>query len=348
MNSSTTLLRLLGPSVHLTGESESLDDATREGRVRDRAPDVPGDFRLPVSSACPVELAAVATASALSEAGISAAMVQDLYYAWTYYQGGHFWSPAHALADRVGLDQANPIGIQQMCNGASAALQLADRMATGPSRFTGLIATGDVFAGPGFDRWSGDYGVLYGDAGTAMVVTTDPTVRPAEGQPISALLSVRTGALPHLESMHRDLPAVAADPTTAWPVRTQLSKKRYLAAHGSTALATDIQQKLRFLIPQVLAEAAQPITGRVHLPRLMSSTLASLYLPVVEELVAAPVALQDQSGHLGAGDLIANLAQAHADVLARGATHQVDLFISAGAGFTLSVAAIETTVGSTP
>jgi 3-oxoacyl-[acyl-carrier-protein] synthase-3 len=336
----THRLRLHAATLELPTTTDVLSAAVAEGRLRGRHPDVDPATTLPVTGGSPVDLAAAAARTVLARTGHPAAEIEDLYYAWTYFQGAHFWSPAHALADRAGLS-ANPIGLQQMCNGGAAAVHLADRVARAGAPFTALICTGDAFRGPGFDRWSGDYGVLYGDAGTAVLAVSSAHPAPVGG-PASTLVSLHTGALPHLESMHRpvDAPADIA-PAGSWPVDVQATKRRYLQEHGSEALAEAMRGMVGKLLAKVLSDlAGQDLTanGKVYLPRLMNATLDSLYAPAVAALTDLPQRrLGDATGHLGAGDLIANLADAQASANAP----RIDIFISAGAGFTISIAALE-------
>jgi 3-oxoacyl-[acyl-carrier-protein] synthase III len=336
-------LKLYAATVALPPATETLARALDEGRLYGRTPEIEPEMRLPVATGSPVDLAAEAGRELLARTGFPAGEIDDLYYAWTYFQGAHFWSPAHALADRVGLSASNPIGLQQMCNGAGAALHLAHRCAAAGNRFAALIATGDVFRPPGFDRWSGDYGVLYGDAGTAVLAVSDGHPVPAGG-PVTSLLTLRSGALPQLESMHRPVDDGAdLDPSAGWPVDVQATKKRYLQEHGSQSLATAMQGLLHKLLAEVTADlraGGRELTGDVYLPRLMDATLDSLYLPAVAKFTDRPLLRYGRvTGHLGAGDLIANLAEAQRQA---GPEPRLDLIISAGAGFTISVAAVDT------
>lgn len=347
--SAHSTLRLVGASTALPEARETLSDARAADTLRGRPPDVEPDRRLPVADGIPLDLAAAAALAALHRGGISPNQVDELLYAWTHFQGHHFWSPAHALARQLGADNAFPVGIQQMCNGAGAALQLLARGAHSAEPRVSLIATGDVFTPPGFDRWSGDYGVLYGDAGTAVVVLTgddDPEGTSAT-TPVSYLDAVATVALPDLESMHRPPGRSQMDPTKGWPVDIQSTKRMYLGRHGSESMALAMTGALRDVIPGVLHRAKRrgvdDITA-VHLPRLEATTLASLYLPALAELNLPTVTPTVTTGHLGAGDLIANLTNIQQAVTDHDDTRS-DLLISAGAGFTFTVAVVTTNCG---
>ncbi|HXH79410.1 hypothetical protein [Nocardioides sp.] len=345
-------LRLQAASVHLPVTVQTLGEAAAAGSLQGRALDLPDSTTLPVSTESPVALAARAALATLGATGMANQDVDDLYYAWTYDQWEPFWSPAHALANRLGLSSAIPIGIQQMCNGGAAALHVVARAARAGADFRALVATGDVFRPPGFDRWTGDYGVLYGDAGTA--VMADASGRPTPlGVKESTLLSLHTRALPHLESMHRTVgePVDSADAERVRVVDVQASKRAYLAAHGSDSLAQPMQTLLRDLTTSALKDVHEQgltLDGTAYLPRLMPRTLDALYLPIIASEFGLPVANSVDTGHLGAGDLIANLAEVQRDPREGAASDgsRVDLIVSAGAGFTITVAAVRTSMPS--
>jgi 3-oxoacyl-[acyl-carrier-protein] synthase-3 len=146
--------------------------------------------------------------------------------------------------------------------------------------------------------------------------------------------------------MHRPAGAhPGAGPASGLPVDVQATKRRYLQEHGKDSLQDAMRGMVRKLLSAVVSDlerAGSAANGTVYLPRLMDSTLDQLYVPAVAEFTDRPLARRGHvTGHLGAGDLIANLAEAQQD---HGPT-RVDLFISAGAGFTISIAAIETPAG---
>ncbi|GDY33142.1 hypothetical protein GTS_47750 [Gandjariella thermophila] len=70
-------------------------------------------------------------------------------------------------------------------------------------------------------------------------------------------------------------------------------------------------------------------------PRLGRKVLRDAYLPAIAELTPAEVLdLGADTGHLGAGDAVANLAALHEDRLLRPGEYA--LVLNAGAGFTWS------------
>ncbi|WP_282203244.1 beta-ketoacyl-[acyl-carrier-protein] synthase family protein [Kitasatospora fiedleri] len=156
-----------------------------------------GYRRLPVDDrrAAP-DLAVEAGRTALERAGLTADRLGLVAHAWIHHQGHDFWSPAHYVASSLGARNAEPVGVQQMCNGGAAALRIAlDRMAADPGVEAALVTTADSFPAPGFERWRADYGVAYGDGGTALLLT-----REHARYRVAGLVTV---AAPELELMHR-------------------------------------------------------------------------------------------------------------------------------------------------
>lgn len=290
----SSAVRILGATVSLPEDSQSLDEALREGLVSGEIPIVPDGFRLPIARCDPIELAAEAGQVALEVAGIDQSEIDTLFHAWVFHQGEELTSHAHRVARKLSLARANPVGIQQACNGAGAALTIAASVAPADTATTTLITTADVFAGPGIDRWSNKFQALCGDAGTAMVVTRDQHLMPAPGSAASTLVVLRSQTLTQLPGLRPDTGLGVGD------------LKRYLEEFGPDS------------INEAKRDAIAAITD----------------LPVRD--------LSDRTGHLGAGDLTANLAAVH-DSQAGSGTAEVNIFISAGAGFTITTAIIETT-----
>jgi 3-oxoacyl-[acyl-carrier-protein] synthase-3 len=211
------------------------------------------------------------------------------------------------------------------------ALELAAiRMFADPSLEHALVTTGDRFAEPGFARWNCDYGVSYGDGGTAIVL--------GRRQGPFTLLSVTATGAPQLEEMHRgDDPFSAAARSHGPRVDVRRTKKAFLTANGSEAFARTCARALRSAIETALAEAgvlAEEIS-LVALPRLGYGVLEQAYLPTVTELIPAPALVMGRrTGHLGAGDAAANLVELHhRQALEVGG---LALLISGGAGFSWS------------
>ncbi|MEU9974270.1 ketoacyl-ACP synthase III family protein [Streptomyces sp. NPDC051014] len=336
----------LTPAEWLPPGTEKTADALAAGRVTADEADAMGYGQLPVSPDVSAPAMAVRAARhALSRAGVPAGDLAAVLHAWTYHQGHDFWSPAHYVAARTGALDAIPTGVQQMCNGAAAALrtavhQLAARPGDGPV----LVTTADRFAPPGFDRWAGDYGVWYGDGATAAVVGTGPRPRGA-----LALRGLRTRAAPELESAHRDTDVFQPAPhTRSAAVDVRRTKKAFLAEHGKPRFLERLRRETTAVLAAALAEAGIGGGRRlsaVLLPRLGRATARDVYGPAVGEVTDAPLAdLGENTGHLGAGDLLSNLAALAGDTGPhRLAPGEYAAVLSAGAGFTWSAVVVQRT-----
>lgn len=327
-------VRIAGLATALPATTERTAWAVATGQLSEKDADNSGYVELPVAQgvAAP-DFAARAATAALDTAGIPAGDLDLVAHAWTYYQGHDFWSPAHYVAGAIGADAAEPVGVRQMCNGGAAALTTAvTRLLADPGAHRALVTTADCFGRPGFDRWRSDYGVVYGDGGTAAVLTDGPAVRGLD------VLAVTTVAAPELEHMHRgDDPFNPAPRMPSGTVDVRRTKKAYLAVSGKEAFGKTVADRVGDVLVAGLADAGiDPATPQlVLLPRIGVAGLTEIYRPAVAAVLPAPaVDLGRHTGHLGAGDLIANLAVAVDENLLRPGDTAVAL--SAGGGFTWS------------
>lgn len=284
----------------------------------------------------PPQLAVLAARRALASARWDPATLDLVAHAWTYYQGHDFWSPPHFIASAVGATSAVPVGVQQMCNGGAAAIELAASRLVADSRVSrALVTTADCFGGPGYDRWGGDSGTAYGDGATALLLGG-----PAAAAPLR-LLATSTVAVPQLEAMHRgDEPFAPAARLLHRTVSTRRTMKAFFA-QGGRALLEGVARRL---MGEVLRDALDQAGVRPDDPRLRVVALPRLGRSVMDadfvgELAAQVPAAQVRefgrdTGHLGAGDPLANLAQLHNDGVLRGGA--VAVLLSVGAGFTWS------------
>ncbi|MEU3056100.1 ketoacyl-ACP synthase III family protein [Streptomyces griseus] len=335
---------IVSAKLWLPEGSERAEDAVRARRLRPRQARELGHTAVPAApDTAPPDMAVLAATQALREAGVDPEDIGVLLHAWMYYQGHDLWSPAHYIADRLGLGAAAPIGVQQVCNGGSGAIALAAAClapdtgtleATGPARWA-LVTTADRFCGPGFDRWASDFGVAYGDAGTAAMLRTP--VQPDDALVLHALAVV---AAPRLEAMHRGGDAFGTRPHGLRDtVDMRATKRAYLLEHGIEPFERANRAAVRAVTHSALAQAGwAPDDPRLRfalLPRFGAKSLADGWRGVLSECVEAELLdLGQHTGHLGAGDALAGLSDLIAlRLLAPG---QGALVYSAGAGFTWS------------
>jgi 3-oxoacyl-[acyl-carrier-protein] synthase III len=285
------------------------------------------------------EMAVLAATKAMADAGWAGPDLDLLVHAWTYHQGHDFWSPASYVAHQLGAINTVAIGIQQMCNGGAAALEVAvSRMLADPSVTRAAITTADRFAAPAFDRWRGDYDLAYGDGATALLV--DRTAGPYR------LLSIASVSRADFEVMHRGDASFSASAGLAASIDVRAAKRAFMQAGAEPIFAAALVEAVVSVVRQAIDEAGlAPDDPRVRvftLPRLGTSTLAEFFEPAIRALGLPHAQVLDlgrRSGHLGAGDSAANLAELHSSQ--RLGSGEVALLLSLGGGFTWSCIAVQ-------
>lgn len=245
----STPLRIAAATLWLPDRRETTEAALAAGRVdeetaarlRYREVAVSRDHAAP-------EMAVLAATDALAAAGWDGSDLGMVAHAWTYHQGHDFWSPAHYVAHRIGASAANAVGVQQMCNGGAAALEVAAaRMIADPGVARAAVTTGDRFPPPAFDRWLGDYELVYGDSGTALLL--DRTQGPYE------LLSVATVARSEYETMHRGDDEFSSMPRTLPQVDVRRTKRAFIASGAEPGFDAALVEAVVEVVGAALTEA---------------------------------------------------------------------------------------------
>ncbi|BBC32804.1 hypothetical protein SGFS_040980 [Streptomyces graminofaciens] len=334
-------LGISGPALWLPERRQSASEAVELGLIDAETAGELGCDGLPVAELAPPEMAVEAGRRALAAASEDPGDLGLVLHAWIHYQGHDLWSPVHFIADRLGADDAVPVGVQQVCNGGAAAVELAAaRLFVEPELRRALVTTADAFAEPGFDRWGGDYGIAYGDGATALVLHHLEDTE--GGRPADLVLhSLSTVAAPRLERMHRgDDPFSPAARSLGPRVDLRRTKKAFLEAGGMEAFTEASTRALRTAVESCLADAGMAPTGDLPLryvvpPRLGRKTVDLAYAPLLSKLTGAELLRPGtDTGHLGAGDAAATLSELHTRRLL--GPEEYALVVSAGAGFTWS------------
>jgi 3-oxoacyl-[acyl-carrier-protein] synthase III len=292
----------------------------------------------------PPQMAVFAGRRALSDAAVDPLDLSATIHAWTHHQGHGISSPAHYVARGVGALHAVPLGIQQMCNGGAAGIEVgAARILADPHTDRVLVTTADRFAAPEFGRRRGDDEPVCGDGATAVLV--DRHAGPY------ALLSMASTAAPSRRAGQR---TSRTSRTVSMMPRRPRGSGQILMANAvrsdlrSTSFADATGAAIRSIIVRCLTEAGLAPGDRrlryVVLPRLGHNTLDRLYRPAISELTSAKVLdFGAETGHLGAGDAAANLADIHRiDLLYPG---EIAILLSTGAGPTWSCLLIQADEG---
>lgn len=280
----------------------------------------------------PPRMAALAGRTALDRAGSPRADV--VLHASLYHQGrDYFWSPASYVQRELTLDGAFSVNVGQMSNGGLAAFELGvGQVASGRAEHV-LLTTADRFCGPGFARWSADYGIVYGDGATAMVLSCE--------RGFASVLSLRSLTDPSLEMMHR-----GTDPLTSTvspgPVDVRGAKRSYLGVVGLESILERSAAGIRHVVDKALADAGCGTAdlAKVVLPNLGHQLLAVQYLAPLG--ITADRTLMDwgaHTGHLGAGDQLGGVARLVEARLVEPGDRV--LLLGAGGGFSWTAAVLE-------
>jgi 3-oxoacyl-[acyl-carrier-protein] synthase III len=335
-------LYVAGAALH-TERVGTVAEALREGRCDERTAERSGIVSVAQSSgASAPELAAAAARTALARAGADPLDVELLLHATVQYQGHDLWAPASYIQRHTLGNRCPAIEIRQLSNGGMAALELAaGRLTAAGGRAAALLTTGDVFAEPAFDRWRSDPGAVYGDAGTALVLS-----RRAGFARVLSLVSVSDA---DLEGMHRGGDPFGGMPfSIRTPIDLGLLQREFVEETGRSYTVARIGAGQDEALKRALSDADCDLSGIdwFVLPHFGRRRLQSVFLRrwgVPEERTTWEYGRT--LGHLGAGDQFAGLAALAES--GRTAAGQRCLVFGVGAGFTWSCAVLEFT-GAAP
>ena len=268
---------------------------------------------------------------ALSMGGINVSSITHLFHAWINYQGHPFRSPAHEIARRCGLDNCLPVGLQQLSNGGACGIVLTSRLLReGSGDDLIAVTTGDSFRLPGFDRFNSDYDLSYGDGGTALIFSASP---PEKG-PVYRVEFVGTRTRSEFGEMYFSGKSPSDAPFSVdYPVDIKSTKKSYIEKFGMDGFKRDARKAVAELVNDALLDAGDLPIKEIYLPRLGDKVREMMYASVLpDKLSSAVVTAADYTGHLGAGDTLANIN----DCVEKGglAPGELALFLSGGGGFT--------------
>lgn len=325
--------KIAAAELWLPPAREQVADALLAGRIEPKRARGNGYTELAVSDDPPPRMAIRAGERALDSAGISRDEVGLLVHSWSWYQGQDYWDPVHYIINELRLTRAIPLGISLGCNGGFAAVEAAAcRMACDAGVRTAVLTTAERFCLPRFDRWQANLNVSYGDSGTALVIDAE------RGQ--FEVLSTATVTDARFEGMYRGSAPWNNGPfERAEQVDIQSQLRNFMASGHGPELTAAATQAVTGTVTSALALAGiAPDDPRIRVVaplRLGAEEIERSYVSVLTGLTKAEILnLGRQTGHLGAGDLAANLADiARARMLEPG---QVALMLSAIVGFTWS------------
>ncbi|MEU4311684.1 ketoacyl-ACP synthase III family protein [Nocardia sp. NPDC024068] len=285
--------------------------------------DLEGYRRIPVSDGNPVtDLAVPAAIDALRRSGHQPSEIDLVIYAWLDDQGDAMPIPHTRLARLIGSHEAVTIGIQQKSGGGAIALELASELLNSGRYRTALVATGDVFDHDPHTRWvrHGSQGILLGDGATAAVLDRRP--RPLMVQ------AVASAGRPDTELQFSQPSARSGSE----PV------ERVLNPAAVPAMRSAISTAVADVLSTTGLEPDDPRICLVAFSRLGRTLLRRVYYPALPKGLPRPLELSSETGHLGAGDLLANLAHIQDNRLM--SPGEYGLLVNVGMGFNVTAAIV--------
>lgn len=151
-------------------------DAVRQGLLdAERAEQFGYETISVAKDVAPPVMAATAGRDAIAAAGVPIDAYVLVLHASTWWQGLGMHPTASYVARAAGVTAAPAFDVQQRCNGALGALELAATYLRGTGDSAGdaaLVTTADRFSMPSIDRWNALGIGFHADGGAAAVVST--------------------------------------------------------------------------------------------------------------------------------------------------------------------------------
>lgn len=335
------LLGIRAARTWFPDKTRTPQDELRLGRLTAEQAERHGDVTLHIARSWRTEsapaMAVAAGRSALTAAGVAADDVGMLAYAWTNYQGNPFFTAAHCVAEGLGLPRScAPVGVQQACNGAAMSFTLAAGQLRLDEGTHTLIVAADRFTAPAVDHWRSHVMLAYGDGAAAAVVGA-----PAPDDPFH-LLALEHSAAPELWRTRDDYEGFGPHPAPV-PYINSMPTEKFSDEGGRPRLREISHACITEAVDKALDAArlapGDPRIVKVLAPRLSDKVRELMIGPVEEKYSDRIECRYRETGHLGAGDFLANLADAEADRdLAPG---DILLVLGAGGGYSYTCAVLQ-------
>ncbi|MCJ1681154.1 ketoacyl-ACP synthase III family protein [Streptomyces sp. APSN-46.1] len=333
-------LYIAGSGTYFPEGVETAEEAIAAGRysTAEHAANGIRAVRTAGESEAPPVMAATAGRLAVERSGHAAEDFSLVLHGCMGHQGQDFWTPAHYVQRETVGGHGPAIEIRQGSNGGLAGLELAASQLTArPNATAALITTGDAFQSPYVDRWRTENQQVYGDGGTALVLSN------REG--FARLRSTSSRSEPELEPVYRGTGGWTPAPDqAAWPVDLRGRTREYLLAdpfrYDDVIARTG--KSLDLVVRDALADAdaaLDDVAFVVH-PAIGETIVEYSYfgqLGIGRERTAYDWARD--FGHLGAGDQFAGID--HLVASGRAARGDLLLAIGVGIGYMWTAAVVE-------
>ncbi|WP_166659133.1 ketoacyl-ACP synthase III family protein [Labedaea rhizosphaerae] len=252
------------------------------------------------------------------------------------WERGDFYSVACSMHRQLNLPAGMVAEINAMSNSMGLALELAASVLQSRDDVgDALVTAGEQFAEPRFPRLTADFGVVYGDAGAALVLSRAPG--------IARVRSVATVADTSLEGLNRRTVRDPVDGVAPLDLRSR--KRSWFASHGGPEVVVQRSVRaVRRVVGQALADAGIGLLDArwVLLPFFGEKIMREQYLdPLQIPRSRTLVDLGLRFGHLGAADNVVALHHLWSNKMV-GLGDSVVL-VSSGVGMTWTAAVLEFT-----
>ncbi|MFE9429272.1 ketoacyl-ACP synthase III family protein [Kitasatospora sp. NPDC006697] len=311
-------------ALYLPEEISSLEKAAAQGVVPDDLVATSPYLQVHVADDEAWRMGIRAASEVLNGMGIEARRIDYLAYAGVSIVEEEPYSPAHRMARLLGATDAVAVNLKQMSNaGSEAVRQSLLHLAVEQDTEVCVAVASSDHRGLPYPRWSSLPGVVLGDGAAALLLTR----RPGKLE----ILSIAVGGDVSTENK---FPA-------RHPYRPTEGNRRPDFSTGPYVVAA-MRRLTRRVVGRALADAAiKPDDSAVtrFLPPRMGMLFHRVHFQPGIEIDRDRVRiLGGETGHLGAGDLIANIHELLADDTFM--PGEIAIALSLGAGMTASCAVL--------
>jgi 3-oxoacyl-[acyl-carrier-protein] synthase-3 len=328
------------PTIYIAGaavslpETVSVREATAQGLVPETHQEI-GFERVAVSDGpAGPEMAAQAARSAIAQSELDPSEIGLLLHASHWFQGLDLWPSAAYVANESVGPHPFALDVQQQSLGGLGAIRLASAYLRTGFAQAAVVTTGDRYASPGIDRWNTLDNIIFGDGGTAVVLSTSGG--------FARILSSAAGADNSLERVTRGTTPFAPAPGMRQPVPVPERMQQFFTLPEAPAAWGRYEKGLFATHNQALSDAGVTPKDIRHavLPFLhRGGGLTENYelLGYTEE--QSLWSYGSTVGHLGAGDQAAGLA--HLRENGKLASGDLVMLVGAGIGFNFGATILE-------
>lgn len=282
-------------------------------------------------------MATYAAQRALDQANISGEQLAMLTFNGIHRHGHpQLWCPASYLQHQLSAEEALPLSIYQGCNGQLLSISMLSQILQTSKKTYALAVTADNFSLGGINRWCGDYGIVYGDAATAVVLS--------KTKGIARIISCNTVSDPSLEALHRfNLPFSSNDLALSYKqYNVRATKKAFLKTYGKDVIINATKKAIAKLWKETFTNnnlSPNDINYFIF-PNLSEEVLDENYFSVFPQIKERSLWNVGRTlGHLGASDVAVSVDYLFKNSLLK--TGDKVLCVGAGSGFSWTFIVIE-------